>query len=84
MLNGHENHKSFKFNIFYKNNNIITLYLPTYLLYLFYPFNIRYFNPLKWAYNRELKGFIKSHINHIIKTEFFITFYTVYIITITL
>ena len=33
-------------------------------------------------YNKELEGFIKSYINHIIKTEFFITFYAAHVFII--
>ena len=33
-------------------------------------------------YNKKLKDFIKSHINHITKTEFLITFHAAYIIII--
>ena len=83
MLNGHENHKSPEFDMFYKDNNIITLYLPAHSSHLLQPLDVKYFNPLKRAYSKELKGFIKSYINHITKTEFLIAFHAAHISTIT-
>jgi len=38
---------------------------------------------LKRRYSQELEVFIKAHINHIIKTEFFIAFHKAYIKTMT-
>lgn len=82
ILNGHKSHKSPKFDVFCKNNNIIILCLPSYLSHLLQPFDIGCFNPLKRAYDKELKGFIKSHINHITKTEFLIIFHTAHVTAI--
>ncbi len=36
------------------------------------------FSVLKRAYGRQIKTFIKAHINHITKIEFFLAFTTVY------
>ena len=69
--------------MFCKNNNIITLCLPAHSSHLLQPLDVKYFNPLKRAYSKKLKGFIKSHINHITKTEFLIAFHAAHVSTIT-
>lgn len=38
------------------------------------PLDVGCFSPLKRAYGREIEHFIKSHINHITKVEFFLAF----------
>ena len=83
MLDGHENHKSPEFDIFCKNNNIITLCLPAHSSHLLQPLDVGCFNPLKRAYSKELEGFIKSHVNHITKTEFLIAFHAAHVSAMT-
>ncbi len=83
VLNSYKNHLSIQFEKFYKEKNIITFYLPTHLLHFTQPFDIEYFNILKRSYSRQFKAFIKVHINHIIKTEFFIAFKAAHFITMT-
>ena len=83
MLDGHENHKSPQFDNFCKDNKIITLCLPSHSSHLLQPLDVRCFNPLKRAYGKELEGFIKSHINHITKTEFLIAFHAAHVAAMT-
>ena len=78
MLDGHESHESKAFQIYYKKNNIIYLYLPLYLNHLIQLFNIDCFNNLKCLYGNQIDGFIKVYINYILKIEFFIVFKIVY------
>jgi hypothetical protein len=44
---------------------------------------MRCFGPLKKAYGREIKQFIRKSITYISKTEFFLAFYTAFQVTIT-
>ena len=74
VLDGHESHLSAPFEEFCKQKNIITLCLPPHSLHLTQPLDVGCFSTLKRAYGRELEDFIKAHINHITKTEFFIAF----------
>ncbi len=49
--------------------------MPFHLYYLFQSFHIRYFNILKQLYGKEVENFKRSHINYIIKPDFFVCFY---------
>src|SRR6266699_852093 len=74
VLNNHESHLSAQFEEFYKEKNIITLCLLVYSFHFTQPLDIGCFNILKRSYNKEFEDFIKAYINHIIKTEFLLTF----------
>lgn len=74
VLDGHESHLSSQFEDFCKEKNIITLCLPAHSSHLTQPLDVGCFSVLKRMYGRELEAFIKAHINHITKTEFFIAF----------
>ena len=74
VLDGHESHQSTAFDAYCKENNIITLSLPPHSSHLTQPLDVGCFSALKRAYGREIEHFIKSHINHITKLEFFIAF----------
>jgi hypothetical protein len=78
VLDGHESHKSAKFQEYYKSHNIITLRLPSYSSHLTQPLDVRCFSVLKQAYGQQIKTFIKAHINHITKVEFFLAFTAAY------
>jgi hypothetical protein len=51
ILDGYESHHSADFERYYKENKIITLYMPAYASYLLQPLNIRCFIVLKKAYS---------------------------------
>lgn len=70
VLNGHKSHNSLEFTDFYKEKNIITLCMPSYLSYLLQPLDIGCFAPLKQAYGRQVENLIRTHINHVTKLEF--------------
>ncbi len=80
ILNDYNNHYSYEFEYYCKKNNIITFYIPLHLFYLFQSFDIEYFNILKRLYNKEVKNFIQSYINYIIKPDFFVYFYIVFFV----
>ena len=83
VLDSHESHKSSAFDMFCKDNKIITLCLPAHSSYLLQPLDVGCFNPLKRAYGKALEGFIKSHVNYITKTEFFSAFYATHVAAMT-
>jgi DDE superfamily endonuclease/helix-turn-helix, Psq domain len=84
VLDGHESHESAAFEEYCKAHNIITLGLPAHSSHLTQPLDVGCFSVLKRAYSRQIEDFIKAHINHITKVEFFIAFKTAYLQSITI
>jgi hypothetical protein len=78
VLDGHESHESAAFQEYCKANNIITLCLPSHSSHLTQPLDVGCFGVLKRMYGRQIDTFIKAHINHITKVEFFLAFHTAY------
>ena len=78
VLDGHESHELVAFQEYCKSHNIITLGLPPHSSHLTQPLDVGCFSPLKRAYGRQIEGFMKSHINHITKAEFFMAFKQAY------
>ena len=74
MLDGHESHYSVDFEDYCKENNIITLYMPTYSSHLLQPLDVRCFSPLKRLYGKEIENLIRIYITYITKVEFFSVF----------
>ena len=74
VLDGHESHESAEFQEYCKTHNIITLGLPPHSSHLTQPLDVGCFSVLKRAYGRQIEIFIKAHINHITKVEFFLAF----------
>jgi hypothetical protein len=83
VLDGHESHISAQFDQFCKEKNIITLCLPAHSSHLTQPCDVGCFSVLKRSYGKELEHFIKTHINHITKPEFFIAFKAAHFATMT-
>jgi len=78
VLDGHESHESAAFQEYCKANNIITLCLPAHSSHLTQPLDVGCFSVLKRMYGRQIETFIKAHINHITKVEFFLAFHAAY------
>ena len=70
ILNGYKSHNLLNFQLICKENNIITLCMPAYLLYLLQPLNIGCFSPLKRAYRQQINGLVRDYINYITKLKF--------------
>ena len=83
ILNGYKSYHSKEFEEYYKEYNIITLYIPTHLSHLLQPLNIGCFGLLKKAYSRQIEDIIQSYISHITKDDFFPAFYTIFNTAIT-
>ncbi len=82
VLNGYKSYLFVQFEEFCKEKNIITFYFFTHSSYIIQPLDVDCFNVLKQLYNQEFEDLIKTYINHIIKTEFFIVFKIAYLNTI--
>jgi hypothetical protein len=78
VLDGHESHISVKFDEYCKAHNIVAISLPSHSSHLIQPLDVACFGILKHNYGCKLDVFIKAHITHITKTEFFIAFQEVY------
>jgi hypothetical protein len=78
IIDGHESHESAIFQEFCKSHNIITLSIPPHSSHLTQPLDVGYFSVLKRSYGRQIETFIRAHINHITKVEFFIAFKAAY------
>jgi hypothetical protein len=78
VLDGHESHQSVNFEAYCKDHNIIPICLPPHSSHITQPLDIGFFSVLKRAYGREINTFIRAHINHITKVEFFLAFYAAY------
>lgn len=78
VLDGHKSHESAEFQEYCKAHNIITLGLPLHSSHLTQPLDVGCFSVLKRAYGRQIEMFIKAHINHITKVEFFLSFTAAY------
>jgi hypothetical protein len=83
VLDGHESHMSIKFDEYCKDHNIVAIGLPPHSSHLTQPLDVACFGVLKHNYGCELDVFIKAHITHITKTEFFIAFRKAYYKTMT-
>lgn len=78
ILDGHKSRVSAAFEEFCKENKIIRICLPSYSSHLTQPLDVRLFSGLKRAYGREISTYIRAHITHITKVEFFLAFHAAY------
>jgi len=78
ILDGHESHLSAGFNLYCDSHKIITLCLPAHSSHLTQPLDVGCFSVLKRFYGCEINEFIKAHITHITKVEFFLAFQEAY------
>ncbi|KIM94820.1 hypothetical protein OIDMADRAFT_134593, partial [Oidiodendron maius Zn] len=62
------------FKLYYKEKNIITLYIPAYSSYILQPLDIGCFSLLKKAYRKQIERLIYSSQTYIIKEDFFLAF----------
>jgi len=83
ILDGHESHASAQFKQFCKDNKIITLCMPAHSSHILQPLDVGCFSPLKTAYRRQIKNYMRHYINHIIKLEFLPAFKEAWKVTFT-
>jgi hypothetical protein len=78
ILDGHESHHSTKFELYCRDNNIITLCMPPHSSHILQPLDVGCFGPLKTAYGRQIEDMMRVHITHITKLDFFPAFYAAF------
>jgi len=83
IVNRHKSYQSYKFEKYYKEQNIITLCIPSHSSYKLQPLDIEYFSPLKRLYRAEIEKLMHTYITHISKEDFFSAFYTAFCTTMT-
>jgi hypothetical protein len=83
ILDGHESHHSTEFELYCKQNNIITLCMPAHSSHKLQPLDVGCFGPLKQAYGRLIEDLMRAHINHISKLEFLCAFREAFFASIT-
>lgn len=74
VLDGHDSHHSTDFEVYCKENNIITLCMPPHSSHILQPLNVGCFSPLKAAYGKQIEGMMRASITHITKEDFFPAF----------
>ena len=62
ILDGHESHHSTDFELFCKEQSIITLCMPAHSSHILQPLDVGCFGPLKKAYGRQIEGLIKARV----------------------
>ena len=82
IINRYKSYQLYKFEKYYKKQNIIILCILLYLSYKFQLLNIEYFSLLKQLYKAEIEKLIYIYIIYISKENFFSAFYTVFYIII--
>ena len=83
ILDGHESHQSTEFQLYCKQNNIITLCMPAHSSHKLQPLDVACFRPLKRAYGNAISNLMRARVTHITKEEFFPAIYTAYKASIT-
>jgi hypothetical protein len=71
------------FDLYYKENNIITLCMPPHSSHLLQPLDIGCFSPLKAAYGRQIENKMRASTSHISKEDFFPAFFAAFQVAIT-
>ena len=78
VLDGHESHHSVEFELYCKENNIITLCMPPHSSHLLQPLDVGCFGPLKTAYGKQIEKRIRAGTTHIAKEDFFPAFHAAF------
>ena len=78
VLDGHESHHSTDFELFCKENNIITLCMPPHSSHILQPLDVGCFGPLKRAYGRQIEDLMRASTSHITKDDFFPAFFAAF------
>jgi hypothetical protein len=70
IINGYGSYLTPEFDLFYKENLIITLCIPPYSLHLLQPLDVGCFAGLKKLYGGEVERLMQAGVNHIDKDDF--------------
>jgi hypothetical protein len=74
VLDGHESHHSTDFEVYCKDNDIITLCMPPHSSHILQPLDVGCFGPLKRAYGGQIEKRVRVGTTHISKEDFFPAF----------
>lgn len=74
ILDGHNSHKSTKFDDYCKEHGIIALCMPPHSSHELQPLDVGCFSPLKASYGKEIEKMMRMQITHITKDDFFPAF----------
>jgi DDE superfamily endonuclease/helix-turn-helix, Psq domain len=83
VLNGYESHHSIDFELYCKENDIITLCMPAHSSHILQPLDVGCFGPLKRAYGGQIEKRVRAGTTHISKEDFFPAFLAAFQATIT-
>lgn len=83
ILDGHESHHSYGFELYCKDWNIITLCMPAHLSHKLQPLDVGCFSPLKRSYGTEIEKLMRAYITYISKEDFFPASYIAFRTTMT-
>jgi hypothetical protein len=83
IIDGHKSHQSIEFELYCKEQRIITLCMPPHSSHLLQPLDVGCFAPLKRAYSHQIQTMMKHQINHISKLEFLPAFKAAFFSAIT-
>jgi hypothetical protein len=83
ILDGHGSHHSTEFELYCKENDIITLCMPPHSSHLLQPLDIGCFGPLKAAYGKQIEALMRTSVTHIAKEDFLVAFYAAHLATMT-
>lgn len=69
ILDEHGSHHSTSFELYCKENEIITLCMPPHSSHILQPLDIGCFGPLKKAYRRQLEEKVRAGITHVAQED---------------
>ncbi|KAM9874243.1 transposase [Verticillium dahliae] len=78
VLDGHASHHSTDFELFCKENRIITLCMPPHSSHLLQPLDVGCFGPLKKSYGRQIEDLMRASTTHITKEDFLPAFFAAF------
>jgi hypothetical protein len=78
ILDRHESHHSADFEVYCKENKIITLCMPAHSSHILQPLDVGCFSPLKQAFGRQIEKKMRAGTSHISKEDFFPAFYAAF------
>ncbi|KAM9874083.1 transposase [Verticillium dahliae] len=72
ILDGHQSHHLTDFELYCKDNNIITLCMPPHSSHILQPLDVGCFGPLKQAYGLQIEKKMRAGTSHITKERVFL------------
>jgi hypothetical protein len=83
ILDSYKSYNSKEFKDYCRDNKIVTLCMPLYLLHLLQLLDVGCFASLKKAYRRQVEALMRSWISYVTKLKFLLAFKRAYKVVIT-